>query len=443
MRKIVHSFLIFLLLSLVTFGQETNTSRNFEKETFKLYSQKNWPELIQVSKEAIKEGYDYYYMRMRLAIAFYERHNYHRALIHFNKAYKFNKHDPYLLEYLYYANLFSGRQKAAYDITSEFSSTKKKEFDAANIGKFKIGELGINTVFSDLETGPELISDISRDQFGSQIFLNGFTKINLGFNHTVSRRFSLYYQYSFLMENRFYFYRDNSTAYYLQKQKLYENQFYILGNVYLGKNFNLYASVNYLRGNIPEYSSGWGASYFYAPGFKYNDFTSDLAIFKDFSYISFGLSMTYSYFQFNSYVQQGVFIRYYPLGNLNLYLTAGYQLKQKVKNGQFYEDGTFYEYKLGFKIIEPLWIEIEGMSGDLQNASTQLGAIVYNNPNPVNSSIGSSLLINLNKKSLWLKLSYYYINSTSHFITENNLPSDINTVNYNIHSLFGGLSWSF
>jgi len=245
------------------------------------------------------------------------------------------------------------------------------------------------------------------------------------------------------MENRFYFYKDNSTAYYLSKQKLYESQFYILGNVYLGKNFNLYASVNYLPGKIPEYYSGRGMTYLYSPEYKYKDFTGNLAIFKDFSYVSIGISASYSYLQYNNYVQQGAFIRVYPLGNLNLYLTAGYQLKQKVKDGNVFEDGGFYEYKLGFKILKQLWLEIEGMSGDLKNASTQLGAIVYNNPNPVNSSIGSSLLINLNKKNLWLKLSYYYINSTSHFLTENNLPSDINTINYNIHSLFGGLSWSF
>lgn len=443
MRKVIHFILIFFLLSLVSLGQETSTPRNYEKETFKLYSQKNWPELIHQAKNAISEGNDYFYMRMRLAIAFYEKQNYHRALIHFKKAYEFNQHDPYLLEYLYYANLFSGRQKAAYDISKDFSSTKKKEFDAANIGKLRIGELGLNTVFSDLETGPELISDIEQDQYGSQIFLNGFTKVNLGFNHTASRRFSLFYQYSFLMENRFYFYQDNTTAYYLSKQKLYESQFYILGNVYLGKNFNLYASVNYLPGKIPEYYSGRGMTSLYSPEYKYKDFTGNLAIFKDFSYVSIGISASYSYLQYNNYVQQGAFIRVYPLGNLNLYLTAGYQLKQKVKDGNVFEDGGFYEYKLGFKILKQLWLEIEGMSGDLKNASTQLGAIVYNNPNPVNSSIGSSLLINLNKKNLWLKLSYYYINSTSHFLTENNLPSDINTINYNIHSLFGGLSWSF
>ena len=86
MRKIIHLLLIFLLLSLTTHGQETSTSQNFEKETFKLYSQKNWPELIQVSKKAIKEGSDYFYLRMRLAIAFYERQNYHRALIHFKQS---------------------------------------------------------------------------------------------------------------------------------------------------------------------------------------------------------------------------------------------------------------------------------------------------------------------------------------------------------------------
>ena len=99
MRKV--AFILFLLLVVSTFlsGQESRQLVNYEKKTFELYNQKNWSELIRWGKKAIENGNDYFYMRMRLGIAFYERGNYHRALIHFNKAGEFNPNDPYLLEY--------------------------------------------------------------------------------------------------------------------------------------------------------------------------------------------------------------------------------------------------------------------------------------------------------------------------------------------------------
>lgn len=443
MRKIIYISILVFLLSKLIHGQETKTEWNLEKKTFELYSQKNWKELIYWSKKAINEGHDYFYMRMRLAIALYETHNYQRALIHFKKAHEFNSKDPYVLEYLYYASLFSGRKKAALDVSREFSSSLNTRIIHGQIPKFQIAGLGLQTVFSDLETSEDLISGVPRDQYGSQLFRNNFTKINLGFSHKLSRRFSLYYQYSLLIENRFFFYQDNSTAYYIPKQKLYENQIYLSGNIYLGSDFNLYASANYLPGKVAETISDRGQSYFYAPGYRYNDFTGNLAIFKDFSYVSIGLSATFSHLQLNNYTQEGIFIQLYPLGNLNLYLTGVYHLKQQLANGQFSDNGSFYEYKLGFKIFKPLWLEIEGASGDLLYASTQLGSLVYNNPNRVNSTLGGSFLIDLNKNNLWLKLSYNYSDITSRFYTEDNLPVDLNTIHYNIHSIFGGLSWNF
>jgi hypothetical protein len=443
MRKVIYiSFIIFLLSRLVH-GQETDSNWNPDKKTFELYTQKNWKELIFWSKKAIKEGHDYFYMRMRLGIALYETHNYQRALIHFRKAYEFNSKDPYLLQYLYYANLFAGRKKAALDISREFPSGFYQKIISRQVPKFKIATLGLQTVFSDLETGEDLVSGIDRDQYGSQLFLNNFTKINLGFNHTISRRFSMFYQYSLLIENRFFFYQDNSTAYYLPEQKLYESQIYLSGNIYLGSNFNLFASANYLPGSAPEISSGRGQSFFYAPGYRYNDFSGNLTVFKDFSYISLGLSATYSYLQLHNYTQEGIFIQFYPLGNLNLYLTGSYQLKQKSVSGQFSANGSFYEYKLGYRIFKPLWLEIEGTSGDLQYASTQLASMVYNNPNRVNNSFGGTFLIDLKNKNLWLKLSYYYSDVSSQFYSEDHLPTDVNTIHYNIHSIFGGLSWTF
>ncbi|MDX2443854.1 MAG: tetratricopeptide repeat protein, partial [Bacteroidales bacterium] len=172
MRKVVLILYVFILISYSLSGQEKQQVVNYEKKTFELYNQKNWPELIKWGKKAIENGSDYFYMRMRLGIAFYERQNYHRALIHFRKAAEFNPNNPYLLEYLYYANILINREKAALDVTKQFSSSMKANWTGIKVPKFKLGNLALQYSFSDFQAGLENIDEIPSEQNGYQVFEN-------------------------------------------------------------------------------------------------------------------------------------------------------------------------------------------------------------------------------------------------------------------------------
>jgi len=449
MRKV--AFIVFFLIvaSSYLFGQESQQFVNYEKKTLRLYNQKNWPELIQWGKKAIENGNDYFYMRMRLGIAFYERGNYHRALIHFNKAGEFNPNDPYLLEYLYYANIFINREKAALDIAKRFSPSVEAKFADVKISKFRIGNLAIQNTFSDFTAGLEDVTDIPPEQNGYQIFENNIFKANLGFNHLISRKFSLFYQYGFMMVNRFTYYQNDSVGFYDPNQKLYQNQFYILGNIYIGKGFNLNASIHYLPGKVPDFYVGSGAgqgqasNYTYVPAYKYNDFTGHLSLIKDFPYISLGLAGSYSYLNFRTFLQEGIIVRIYPLGNLNLYLSTAFHLQQEIINSDFTEKGKFIEFSLGFKVFNPVWLEISGAIGDLHYITTQMGWTVYNGPNPIDQQLGASLLIPVGKKNALLSLSFNYYTTTSGFISTDTGQTSINSKNYNMYSLYGGISWKF
>lgn len=449
MRKIVLISYILILISYCSSGQENQQVVNYEKKTFELYNQKNWPELIKWGKKAIENGNDYFYMRMRLGIALYERHNYHRALIHFRKAAEFNPNDPYLLEYIYYANIFINREKAALDVTRQFSSSMKANWTGIKVPNFKIGNLALQYSFSDFQAGLENIDEIPSEQNGSQVFENSIFKANLGFNHTISKKFSLFYQYGFMMVNRFTYYQNDSVGFYDPNQKLYQNQFYILGNIYLGRGLNLNLAIHYLPGKVPEFYVGSGAgmgqasSYTLVPAYKYNDFTGHLSLVKDFPYISLGVTGSYSYLNYDTYFQEGLLIRLFPLGNLNLYLTSGINIQQKLSSGGFIQKGQFAEISLGFKVFNPVWLEIAGAYGDMHYVTTQMGWLVYNGPNPVDKQISASLLIPFGKKNALLSFSYNYYSTTSNFISTDTGETSINPTSYNMNSIYGGVSWKF
>ena len=125
MQRIILISAILIFLSLKAFSQEVMSFRYADSLTFKLYDQKNWNELINTGKEAISDGHDYYYMRMRLGIAYYERHNYAQAAKHFKRALEFNADDQTALEYLFYSYYLSGRYFQAWTILSGMKSSEQ------------------------------------------------------------------------------------------------------------------------------------------------------------------------------------------------------------------------------------------------------------------------------------------------------------------------------
>ena len=68
--------LSFLIIAIKGISQDTINSATVEQKSYQLYIDKNWTELIQFVGKAIDKGYDYYYLRLRIGIAYYERKNY-------------------------------------------------------------------------------------------------------------------------------------------------------------------------------------------------------------------------------------------------------------------------------------------------------------------------------------------------------------------------------
>ena len=114
---------LIIILSLILLFRAGNSQdfKSVDQGTYGLYMEQHWDELIRIWKEGLKQDIDYYYLRMRIGIAYYETKNYKASQAHFRKALEFNQGDPVASEYLYYAYLFAGQTEQASILAKDFS----------------------------------------------------------------------------------------------------------------------------------------------------------------------------------------------------------------------------------------------------------------------------------------------------------------------------------
>jgi len=167
-RKIITIVLFSIALKLN--GQMTGSFRYADSLTYTLYTEKHWNDLIKEGNRSLRDGYDYYYMRMRIGIAYYEKHNYVMSAIQFRKALVFNENDQIALEYLFYSYYLSGRTPLAWTLMSSFYPQNRERI--LKESEIKKNIMAIESFYCNAETD-KIISDpdswFSNPEAGSQI----------------------------------------------------------------------------------------------------------------------------------------------------------------------------------------------------------------------------------------------------------------------------------
>ncbi|MBN2482093.1 MAG: hypothetical protein JXB19_10155, partial [Bacteroidales bacterium] len=83
MYRIVFVFMMVITpIVLNAQQQEKLTYAEVNSQTYQLYLDRDWHALIKVGKHALREGIDYYYLRMRIGIAYYELKRYQASIPH-------------------------------------------------------------------------------------------------------------------------------------------------------------------------------------------------------------------------------------------------------------------------------------------------------------------------------------------------------------------------
>ena len=178
-------------------AQDTLNSAIVEQKSYQLYLDKNWNELIKFGNRAINSGFDYYYLQIRIGIAYFEKKNYSLAENHFKKVLQFNSDDELAQEYLYYCFIYNGRNEEARMLSRLFKSDLAEKVGTNKQSKIGFVLLEGGTKLSD---SPNYYNDSTKSKSN---YFNPAVYLQLGLNQFVKNRYSIFHSVTYYKQVSF------------------------------------------------------------------------------------------------------------------------------------------------------------------------------------------------------------------------------------------------
>lgn len=363
----ISGIILFWILALVCQAQETLNSKEVEEKSYQLLLDKNWGALIQLGQMSLDNHIDYFYLRLRIGIAWYEQGHYRQAIQHFEKALEFNSEDAVAQEYYYYSLLFAG----------QFDESKKYASIIAEPLRSKLGVdkmIGVNLLYAEM--GPKISSR-------SDLYTNAFY-FQAGLNHSVGKKFSVSHIYTYYGQN-------------LSQGPFSQHQYYITANIPLAKGWSLSPAFHLVGQKLDSTISLQGGQG--KPPRSSNITVSSssvvgsLAIAKRFSFADVAYASMISNVEgTNQYIQQFT-LTVYPSGSNNFYLgsIAYYHWEQKY-------GGTFaLNPYVSFKPTSRLTLQALYFTNKNANLIERNGYFVNNSPELTTSRWSGIVEVSFNR----------------------------------------------
>ncbi|HEC41687.1 MAG TPA: hypothetical protein ENI20_02525 [Bacteroides sp.] len=442
-RGIVRPGALLLLVSLF-FMVRPVQSQNFtevDKNTYELYMSGDWAALVQAGKSALKQDIDYYFLRMRIGVGYYEQKNYKSAQSHFKKALAFNAGDLVALEYLYYSYLFGGQaQQAAlmYDKFSESMKEKLPDPGLKPVDGISVEYLNSSSNTDGLIADPATFEDLPT---GYQIISSSYNNLNIGLSHFMHPGTSFKHAYTYLGKSNYYYSDDGINRIAIGDQKVRQHQYYLSPSFTTGGGLVISPSFHFVHvGFQIPYLTGGGIAYVDGTD---NQMVGGLALAKFQGPFKIRLGAIYSNFNNADQVTGSAGLTWYPLGNLDVYLGASVNAHWEDLNKSGLS--MIQDFIFGYGIASKVWIEISAAGGNMKNYTESNGYIVYNGLDWMRYKVLGTIMVPLTKKGSAIYAGLRYADYSSGMIPlDSSLSGEIiNELNYNSTSFFGGLSWKF
>lgn len=436
MRKSVIILISVLMTNAVAFSQSLSMPEVDEK-TYALWSEKNWSGLIALGRDALKQGIDFYYLRVRLGIAYYEKENYHQAITHFKKAYSANPHEAYLNEYLYYAYLFSGRNEEALRVAASFPQEWKDKTGAGV--RFMDGLYAFyGTNFLDNDITASYSIELDPLVNGSQVISKKYSFVNLGLKHRLTPSFSIDHSYTGLKKTNFVYYQKDGATGSKPEHTTTLNQYFVAGNLRVARNLNLRAGLHYVNTSYPVETLVFGQGRYSVRNvtISESDYVGLFSLEWRTSYLAAGGAYYHGGLNNARQDQTDLSVILYPFGNSHFYTISTVSL-QSEKQDDLMEQRIIFNQEAGLRITRWMWAEGGATWGDLHNYVAGGGAVIYNSFETIRKKRGGRLILYPGKR--WeLRLDYSWKENESYFITDSS-GENTNRQTYVNHSLTAGL----
>lgn len=452
MYRVIASIGLFLLIFTGVKAQEKISFNRINTETYRFYMEQKWDSLILTGKEALRADVDYYYLRLRLGIAYYSKSNYRSAARHFSVALELNSGDPVSLEYLYYCRLFSGETEQARHLQTQFKGDLAYKLPLQK-GRF-FDRLGAEYLYLS-GVGDELFEDPTEiyplDLAGIQSTTRHYSNATISLVNSLAPGVTLSHTYTFLSKSSHYYSNDGERAVYLPDQQVVQNQYYFSPGFTTPSGFTFTPMIHILGIRAQAvYDTGQGfqggTSSLALGTLKETDFVTGLGFKKNVGAVDLHLGGWYGALNSADQVQGRAGFTWFPLGNLNLY-AGGYCNTQY----ESYSNGESViriipEMLLGFGIAGKLWVDMNAALGEMTNYLENNGMFVYNSISEIiHKKVRLSLSFPVTDKGSLLYLGGIWSDISSEFIPFEDPGTTISNapISYNTISIYGGISWKF
>lgn len=434
MKKTI--LLLVLIVSISTvFAQEKINFHDINTKTYDQYLKKQWSELIETAKLSLKNDIDFYYLRVRLGIAYYELKKYNLAIEHFEKAFKENRKDEIVLEYLYYTYIFSGNYADARTIIPFMSDEMIKRLKI-------VSPPFIYSLYFDTkhDINENYIIEPEPFQTVEQITVLNQSYYNFSLEHIFGRRVRIFHGYTRLQLSNEIQTAPESSLPARYREDVKQNQYFFSLGVHIAKQTDITGTIHFLNTNYAAIDpmATWGrrSNYFYY--IDEGSMAASIMISKKHPYFFSSLGSSFSTLNNNIQFQPEINFNIIPFGKNRLYLKSKFIYHIEYKNFLYSYEPVFIE-GIGVNISKNFYFETSATIGRLKNF-TEYNAIVANNDSdPITGRYEALLAVSTNKKNFNFFLKYSYNTKENEY----KINSVINTQNYINQSITGGIQWYF
>ncbi len=434
-------FLFLIVLSFNSFAQEKVTSKEVEEYALKLYQNKEWGKLYKFSDKAIKQGFDYFYLRQRAGEACFYMKNYRKAIVHLKEALAYNNEDVNANYFMYYSLLFSGRTFDANQFVKNKSSYIKEAVGYEKQKLFSNINITSGPTISDTKNKMENIDIDGTDNIsGNALVYENTFNTSIGLKHDVFSWLSVFHSFSMLNLNQNSYTSANNLQ-QLNSDKIRQYQYYFtiptrvanglifipFANIIAFQNYEFTTTIG--RRNEIVINKNLITSYFNVFGGKFS---------KEIRNFTIQASFIKGNLLGSNQTQIGLSLYYFPLGNTKLYF--------KGKTDYYTEDNSsrfINTVSASCNITKKIIVNGTYYFGDITHFIDDEGYVVNNAIDKSLSMFNFSINYLLNKKTnLFLAYNFnerqgLYNNTKTNNITINNYYK------YTNQTIIGGLKWNF
>jgi len=363
-----------------------------DQNTYQLYLNGQWDQLINIGNKAIERGIDFSYLRLRLGYAAIQKKNYSEALKHYQHILNKDEYNQTARYYVWYCREFLNQSDAAIYNARFFS---KESLASEKLSKYKIKSVGIESSYKTTNNSYRGNANYYRINLSAQLgFSVTMSQSIMGFNQTINEKFLTSIQHN-------------------DSIKINQKEYYNLTSVNIDHHLQLKASYHYLYTpfNNVTYHNHLGMI-----GVKYLG-----------NYLNVQGSIVLGKMTDTSFRQYEVQADYYPMGNLNLYTSTNLSFREWSGDHQIN-----VKQIIGVKLNKKLWVEGNVTIGKFSNRVENDGLYVYNAIDP-NLFKGGITFYYAPNKHLQIQLGT---------ISEKRELFYTNYI-FNQQSINGGITWKF